>query len=192
LSVRLAKNGRGADGKGQAYARGLWGEGRTNEGAGAAAALQAEQAQPEGWVRRQVALCGGDRPGPGEAKQADGEVSQAGEHLGAVARAHATAVLVEGDIAYPMEAIFNGPVTSCRAEQLRRRGFVGRARSDAADDFPVELARGDDLADAFDLEDLAAVGKREVVVELGAGPDSPGFEAAVALFDRLVLRGEKR
>ena len=167
------------------------GQGERGE-AGGGAGLQTEEPQPEGWVRRQIALCGGDRPGPGQAKQADGEVSQAGEHLGAVACAHTTAVLVEGDIAHPMQTILNGPVASGSLEQLGRRRLVGRARRDATDDFTVELARGDDLADPFDLEDLPAVGKPDVVVDLGARPDPSGLEAAVALFDGLVVRGEKR
>lgn len=44
---------------------------------------------------------------------------------------------------------------------------------------------------SFELEDLAAVGECEVVVEQGGGAQGPDFNAAVAFIDRLVLRGKK-
>ena len=41
------------------------------------------------------------------AQQADDEVSDSGEHLGAMAFAHLGSVLVESDVAHPMQAVLD-------------------------------------------------------------------------------------
>lgn len=101
-----------------------------------------------------------------------------------------TAVLIVGDVADPVEAVFDTPVASDELEQPGGRGLVRREAGQAADDLVMELAGGEDFAPAFDLKDLAAVGEREVVVEVGAGPDSADLQPAVCVVGRLSLRGE--
>lgn len=106
-----------------------------------------------------------------------------------MAGAGAAAVFVEGDVAYPVQAVFDGPVATCQGEQLGGGGALGAAAGDPADDLMAGLAGGEVERDAFDLEDLLAVGEVDVAVERGAGPDAAGFEATVGLLERLVLRG---
>ena len=45
--------------------------------------------------------------------------------------------------------------------------------------------------DSLDTEDLLGMGKIAEVVELGARPETSNLDAAMSLFDRLNLRGEK-
>jgi len=151
---------------------------------------EAQEAQADGGSRADVAQGGSDVRSARQAHEADGEVAKASEHLGTVACAHLTAILVEGDVADPVEPVFDAPVASGEFEQLGGRGLVRREARQAADDLVMELAGGKDFAQAFDLKDLAAVGKVDVVVEFGAGPDSTDLQPAVCVVGRLSLRGE--
>jgi hypothetical protein len=76
-------------------------------------------------------------------------------------------------------------------QELVGRGAPGASARDPADHLAAALAGGEFLGDSFDLEDLLAVREVQVVVELGAGPDPAGVDAAVTFVNRLVLRGEK-
>lgn len=143
-------------------------------------------------VSRQGAQCRRDIGSAGQAQEVDDEVSQTGEHLGSMAFSDAAVVLVKGHIADPVQTVFDGPVAPGEVEKLVGRGAVRSSAGDPADDLPAGLAGRERIGDAFDLEDLLAVGEVQVAVELGAGPDPAGVDAAVAFFNRLVLRGEKR
>lgn len=66
---------------------------------------------------------------PCHPKQTDGEVSQRGHHLGAVASADLRAILIEGDVTHPVQTVFNLPLTAVELQQIGRRGFLfGEAR----------------------------------------------------------------
>jgi len=78
----------------------------------------------------------------------------------------------------------------CELEELMGREALWVSARESADDLPARLAGRNLCGDSFDLEDLLAVGEVQVVVELGAGPDSAGLDATVTFFNRLVLRGE--
>jgi len=160
--------------------------------AGRAGPLQPEQAKRQAGVGGERAASSGDVSGAGQAQQADDEVSQAGEHLGGVTGAHPTAVLVEGDVSDPVEAVFDGPVPPGKGEELFGGSSMRGAGGEAADRFPADLSGGAALGDALDQEDLGDVGEVEVVVELGAGPDAADLQAAVGFINGFVLRGEKR
>ena len=58
----------------------------------------------------------GDVAGTGEAEERDGQVANRGHHLGASTGADAGAVLIEGYIPYPMEAILDRPMTAAQGE----------------------------------------------------------------------------
>ncbi len=164
------------------------GEGCSLAGYGA---LQPEQAKRQVGAGGEGTADRGDISGAGQAQQADGEVSQAGEHLGAMAGAGSTAVLVEGHVSDPMEAVFDGPVCPEEGEELFGGCATRGAGGDAVDPFLSERFGGALFGDALDEEDLGDVGEVEVVIERGAGPDAADLEAAVALIDGFLLRGEK-
>ena len=154
--------------------------------------LESQQPQGHGGAGSHVPAAGcGDVFGTSKAKQADGEVAKRGEHLGTVAFAHLRSVLVEGDVAHPVKAVFDGPVAPGEFEELGRGGFLGASRGNAADHFVMGLGGGAFVTDPFDLEDLGAVGERDVAVQFGAGPDPAGLVAAVTVVKRFVLRGGK-
>lgn len=90
-----------------------------------------------------------------------------------------------------MEAVLDCPVFAIEVKESCWTGlFWGEAR-DAIHNLHSRLA-GSAIGDCPpDLEDLPDVGELEIVVQLGTGPDLPGFEAAVFLTDRCRLRGEK-
>ena len=54
---------------------------------------------------------------PGQPQQADGQVAQAGHHLRAVAGADLTAILVEDDVADPVQAVLDLPLAADQTTQ---------------------------------------------------------------------------
>ena len=109
-----------------------------------------------------------------------------------MALAHLGSVLIEGNIAYPVEGVLDGPLATGEFEELGRGGFLGGSGGDPTDHFVMGLGAGALVTDSFDLKDLSAVGEGDVAVQFGAGPDSADLVAAVPMVNRLVLRGEKR
>jgi hypothetical protein len=100
-----------------------------------------------------------------------------------MAFAHLAAVLVEGDVAYVVEAVLDGPLASGELQKLLGRGPVRAATGQAGDDFVLDLgglARTAMAASTLDLEDLLAVGERDVAIESGGGPDAADVDASVA------------
>ena len=154
--------------------------------------LQAHEAYGQLGAVHERAQGGGDVCGAGQAEEAYDEVSQAGHHLCAVAFACLAWVFVERHVAHVVQAVLDRPLASGECKELPGRGFLGAATGEAGDDFALDL-RGRTgtamLADAYDLEDLLAVREREVVVELGGGPDTAGVDASMSFVGRLSLRG---
>ena len=107
------------------------------------------------------------------------------------APAHTAAVFVEGHIADPMEPVFNRPMVSAQGEQALGIGLLGFQAGEAINGFGAELL-GDLIGGVpADREDLTHMGKGDVIVQIGAGPDMTDFQSAVILIGRGVLRGEK-
>lgn len=133
---------------------------------------------------------GSARMGDHAAQQADDEVSDRGEHLGAMAFAHLGAVFVESDVAHPMQAVLDAPVAAVERQQLAgaglRRGEIG----DGADPLGGLCGRFQLSDPAFDLAGLADVGEVEIGVERRSGADRALLDAPMALIDGGVLRGE--
>ena len=155
-------------------------------------ALHANEAQSFLSAPRQVAKCAGDVGRPRDAQHTDREVAKGGHQLRPVAFAYLGAVLIEGDIAHPMEAVFHPPMAAHEAQQPLRRSGEGGEAGDAENDLPAggaALGVGDD---ALEAKDLSAVGEARVVLECCAGPDAARLDAAVALVERFSLRGKKR
>ena len=123
-------------------------------------------------------------------QQADDGVSQAGEHLGAMALSNLAAVLIERDIADPMEAVLDIPVPPVEGQQLPGVGLFRGEISDAEDLFcacPAGLGHGDL---AFDPADLAHMGEIEIGIECNGGAKGALLDPTVSLVHRGVLRGE--
>ena len=121
---------------------------------------------------------GGDAVGFG-AYDADGEASQAGGVLGAVAGSDAAAVLVPAAVEDVMGGL-DGPVAAVQREQALGAGGVGGMAGDAVGGFDGLLAGGFGGDGAFDEEGLADVREGEVLVECRGGPDGAAFDASVA------------
>ena len=119
-------------------------------------------------------------------QQADDGVSQAGEHLGAMALSNLAAVLIERDIADPMEAVLNTPVPPVEGQQLPGVGLFRGEISDAEDLFcacPAGLGHGDL---AFDPADLAHMGEIEIGIERNGGAKGALLDPTVSLVHRGV------
>ena len=123
------------------------------------------------------------------AQQADDEVSDSGEHLGAMAFAHLGSVLVESDVAHPMQAVLDAPVAAVERQQLAGAGVVWGEVGDEVGPLGG-LCGGFRVRDlAFDLAGLADVGEVEIAVERGGGADRALLDAPMGLIDAAVLRG---
>lgn len=82
-------------------------------------------------------------------------------------------------------------MTSRDGEQLFGAGVVRAEACDSKDGFIFDVTGFDMFSGALDANYLAAMGEENIVVNVGTGPDAANFQAAVALVDCLVLRGEK-
>ena len=120
----------------------------------------------------------GDAVGFG-AYDADGEASQAGGVLGAVAGSDAAAVLVPAAVEDVMGGL-DGPVPAVQREQALGAGGVGGMAGDAVGVLDGLLAGGFGGDGALDEEGLADMGEGEVIVECRGGPDGAAFDASVA------------
>jgi len=70
----------------------------------------------------------GDVAGTGHTEQRDGQVAQRSHDLCAHPFADLGAVFVKGDIADPMEAVFNRPMAPAQAEQASRSRSLEKVR----------------------------------------------------------------
>ena len=123
-------------------------------------------------------------------QQTDDKVSHGGEHPGAVSLAHLGAVLVEGDIAHPVEPVLDAPMATIERQQLAGRGLLRGEVGDDARPFGA-LFPGFPVGDLpFDQTGLADVGEIEIAVQRGGGADRALLDAPMGLIERGLLRGE--
>jgi len=137
-----------------------------------------------------MAESGGDVAGAAHAEQRDGQVAHRGRDLGAHPLADLRAVFIKGDVADPVEAVFNRPVAAAQTEQASRIGSLGREAGN-----PIDRFRAGFLADEFEgvaleAEDLGPMGKLEIASQFGAGPDLADFQPPMRFIGGGVLRGE--
>lgn len=126
--------------------------------------------------------------GAGQTDEADGEVAQGGQDLGSEALAHAAAILVEGDVADPVQAVFDAPVAAVELDEALGGGLLwGQAGDEIG---PLGGGTAFSVDGALDAGDLGEVGEVEVVVEEGGGPGGTQLDAPVALIG-LLGRGGK-
>lgn len=86
---------------------------------------KADESQDLGTEAGAMAESGGDVAGAGHAEQRDGQVAHRGHDLGASAFADLRAVFIKGDVADPVEAVFNRPVAAAETKQASRTGLPG-------------------------------------------------------------------
>lgn len=77
-------------------------------------------------------------------------------------------------------------------KQTAGGSFLSVGAGDPTDDFCCGFVEFDLCYFAADTEDLSYVGKIELAIEIGTGPDLPDFKAAMPFIESLVLRGEER
>lgn len=106
----------------------------------------------------------GDGPMPSSAQETEGKITKGGQHLRRSATADLAAVLVEGDIANPMHAVLDAPVSPPKGEQSvgvgsvrwqagHRVGHVVRGFAPASDPsfYATDLGQGGPIAVAHQL-----------------------------------------
>jgi len=132
--------------------------------------------------------------GAGHPDEADGQITETGHDLGAVALADLAAVFVEGDVADIMDFVFDGPVpANVLEEQGRAVEFCGEA-ADSIRDFVFRIVAAKVGGVALNAEDRLSVRHVHIVGEqIGRGKRS-GLNPAVGFADRglALLRGKKR
>jgi len=124
----------------------------------------------------------------GSANECDGEVSERGERP--CGGAGSASVLVEGDIADIVEAVFDRPVGACEGHEALGSSLSGRQACDevgdldtlASADFPSPLKPGN----------LRQTRPVEVIDGFAGERDAPGLDPPVALLDRLCLTQVRR
>jgi len=133
---------------------------------------------------------GGDVRCPGQAEQADREVAEAGHRLGAGSFADLGPVLVESDVAHPVDLVLDAPVPAVESQEAFRGSPVRGKAGDSEDCLVAELAAIEALDDTFDAEDLAGMGELDVPGEVNARPDPALLDPAVPLVGRGPLGGK--
>lgn len=105
--------------------------------------------------------------------------------------AHPAPIFIEGNIAHPVDSIFDRPVVAVEGKQPGGVRLLWGETGDSVNHLAtlvlsVEIGDG-----AFQAKDLGQIGELAVSDQVGAGPDGSGFDAAMALCGLSVLRGEK-
>ena len=109
----------------------------------------------------------------------DGEASQAGDILRAVAGADAAAVLIIVPVEDIMAAVFDAPVATVGSQHALRIGLFRSAAGDTIGDL-TGVFTGFFLSGlALDDKGLSEVRKVQVAVESGGDPDFADFDSAV-------------
>ncbi len=83
-------------------------------------------------------------------------------------------------------------MASVEIEQIRGVSSFRREAGDTKDDFFRGLVDFELGYFTADTEDLSNVREIDVVVQFSTGPDLTDLQAAMALIDGFMLRGEKR
>lgn len=100
------------------------------------------------------------------------------------------AVLVECDVAHPVDLVLDAPVAAVQCQKAFRGSPVRGEAGDADDDLVAERAAIQVLDDSFDAEDLVSIGELDVPDEFNARPDPSLLDPAVALVERGALGGK--
>lgn len=90
-----------------------------------------------------------------------------------------------------MELVFNSPVFPTDFKESFGTGFLRGEAGNAADKFVAQGVACKIGHRAFDPHDLLVMGELNISFELGAAPDSAGFDPAMSFVHRFMLRGEK-
>jgi hypothetical protein len=101
----------------------------------------------------------GDVGGAVDAQDAQGEVSERGHGAGSGVGADFGAVFVVGDIAYPMQAVFYGPVAADPGGEVGCGGLLSGQTGDRIHDFGGPFLAVQPSGFAGDLDGLAGVGE---------------------------------
>jgi hypothetical protein len=152
--------------------------------------LPADQAYSAANPRGTGADGGCDVGGSGEAEQADREVAEAGHRLCGGALADLGTVLVECDVAHPVNFVLDAPVAAVQCQEAGRGSLVWRQAGDANDGLVAEWTAIQVLDDSFDAEDLASMGEFDVPGEFNARPDPPLLDPSVTFIKRGALGGK--
>jgi hypothetical protein len=124
----------------------------------------------------EVAQLGSDGGDPGVVQQADHEIAENGEGIGAVAMVDQASVLVEGQVLGAMQLVFDLPVGALECQEILGVGNLGREASDPITDDLVERSRFD--PGAFVAEDLSMTGPVKVTDQVGGGDQATGIGRA--------------
>ena len=109
----------------------------------------------------------------------DGESAKSGDVFGAVARAYATSIFIVVPIDDVVTAILDGPVTSVDREDTLGIGLLRRSTGDAVGDFRRDFAAFFVYGLPVNHEGLSDVGKVEVVIQFGCGPNLSGVDSSM-------------
>ena len=153
--------------------------------------LQADQAKSQRIGPSAQAQSGSNDFCSCHAQQRYREIAQRSHHLSSGTTTDAASVLIEGDVANPMEAILDRPMHTAESENALRAGTFGRHAGDSVDGFGAEFLRDHFGGVALNGKDLSGMWKVNVALQFATGPDLPHFDAAVAFICRDVLRGKK-
>ena len=123
---------------------------------------------------------GGDDAGSaGEPQDGDGQVAQGGHDLWPAGGADLGAVLIEVQVAHPVEPVLDAPVAADDGGELGRAGLGHGQRGDGVAGFAGPLAF--DFAAAGDLDGLGGAGEGQAPGYRGDLEGAP-LGAAVAAF----------
>lgn len=122
-----------------------------------------------------------------KAQQADDQIAQGGHHRRAVFLSDARPVLVEGDIAHPVAAVFDRPMAPVEIEQFSSVCAIWREAGDTINYLGRLPVCFEIDARAFDSKSLLDEWERGLGLR-GGQRDGPDFQPAMAF---VMLRGEK-
>ena len=126
-----------------------------------------------------------------KSQDANGDIAECRHDPGTGLRSNAAAIFVVGNITDIMQLVFNAPVFAVDLKESFRTGFIGSKAGNTAHHFVAERVSIKVGHRALDPHYLFVIGKLNVSFELGAGPDSSGFDPSVSFVHRFMLRGEK-
>ena len=134
----------------------------------------------------EIAEGGGNFSAAGQSEGGNGGVAKGGQILGSVTGLHLALVFAEGDVADPVEPIFDSPVIAPAGQEQRRIGARGGDTGNGVLYFDglLTTTRGGPLQSA----DLLEAGPVEMLGQPRAGFKMPRDGAAVALGDGAGFR----
>jgi hypothetical protein len=119
----------------------------------------------------ELAEVGGDLGASGEAEEVDGGVAEGGQVLRSVAAADLATVFAVGNVANPMQPVFDVPMSAPAGEQLGGVGPLVRDAGDGELHFDGSLAVAD--RGPFQAADLSQAGPIEMLRQTRAGLQMP-------------------